>query len=400
MKFVYVIVSIAGMGLLGCGRADTAPGKRPNVAPSPALGVAVIEPQFSRAEAFSGGLARVEVGGNEAALAGYIDPKGKFQVNPQYRYAGDFADGLAPVDVSLKGESSKWGYINSTGKSVIEPQFGNAEEFKDGYAVVTVGDPLTGPRGLIDKQGQFVVNPKYVWLYRLSKNRYSYRTNLDDREGILDAGGKIITEPRFSRLGTFAEGLMPAGFGEDAGKASEKCGYVDADGNVVIEPQFLQCKEFSEGLARVGAIVDGVGGWGYIDQKGQFVVKPRFNVAKEFHDGLAAVALGSSEDNAKWGFINRTGSVVITPQFDEVFDFKKSRAVVRIGGGFGSQRQSEAINRFDQIKPVKAGKWGVIDKQGRFTINPRFDRLETPENGLAPIRIGDHLTGKWGYIGL
>jgi hypothetical protein len=46
------------------------------------------------------------------------------------------------------------------------------------------------------------------------------------------------------------------------------------------------------------------------------------------------------------------------------------------------------------------GKWGVIDKQGHFIVNPRFDDLEMPQGGLAPMRIGDHQTGKWGYIAL
>jgi hypothetical protein len=400
MKFVYLVVPIAAISLLACNRADTAPMKRANIAAKAAVGTIVIEPQFSRAEPFSGALARVEVGEKDAVLAGYIDQKGKFLVNPKYRYAGDFGEGLAPVDVSVKGEWSKWGYIDATGKMVIEPQFGDGRTFEDGYAIVTIGNPILGPRGLIDKHGQFVVNPKYASLYRFSKDRYIYRVELESRDGILDASGKTISEPIFSSLSRLSEGMAAAAFGEKVADGGEKCGYVDADGKAVIQPQFIRCMEFSGGLARVGAIVDGVGGWGYIDPKGQFVIKPHFSAAKDFHDGLAAVAVGSSEENAKWGFIDRTGAVVIPPQFDEVGDFLNGGAIVRVGGGSGSQQRSEALNALDQTKPVKAGKWGVIDKQGRFSVNPRFDRLEPPQNGLAPMRMGDHLTGKWGYIAL
>ena len=400
MKFAYVMVSIAGIGLLACSRADTAPAKRADVATNAAIGATVIEPQFSRAEGFFGGLARVEVGEKDTTLTGYIDTKGKFQVNPKYRSARDFADGLAAVEVSPKGEWAKWGYIDATGKTVIEPQYGAAEKFEDGYAVVTVGKWLNGLRGLIDKRGQFVINPQYASLYRLSKNRYFYTIDLNGKAGILDASGKTIAEPQFSSLNTLKEGLSPAEFGTEVGKGGDKCGYVDADGKVVIEPQFMRCQKFSGGLARAGAIVDGVGGWGYIDHKGQFVIKPRFPAADDFHDGLAAVAVGPSEENAKWGFIDKTGAVVITPQFDEVRDFENGRAVVRVGGGSGVQQKSEMLNVINHTTPLNVGKWGVIDKQGHFIVNPRFDNLETPQNGLAPMRIGDHLTGKWGYIAL
>lgn len=400
MKFFYFILAVAGISLAGCSRGDTAPLKSTPTAPNAAVGSIVIEPQFSDVEPFAGGFARVKVGEKSAALVGYIDRKGKLKVNPKYRYAGDFAEGLAPVDVSVDGEWSKWGYIDAEGRTIIEPQFGNGEAFEDGYAVVAVGNPITGPRGLIDKRGQFVVNPIYADLYRISKNRYSYRPNLDSRAGILDSSGKTIAEPQFNSLGVLAEGVAPAAFGKEGDKNGERCGYVDAEGKIVIEPQFLQCKKFSGGLARVGAIVDGVGGWGFIDHKGKFVIKPQFNAAENFHDGLAAVAVGSLEENAKWGFIDRTGAVVIAPQFDEVGFFENGRAVVRVGGGFGSQQRSEMRNALDQTKPVKAGKWGVIDKQGRFSVNPRFDRLEAPTDGLAPMRIGDHITGKWGYIAL
>jgi len=31
-------------------------------------------------------------------------------------------------------------------------------------------------------------------------------------------------------------------------------------------------------------------------------------------------------------------------------------------------------------------------------VNPQFDKAEKFSEGLAPVRIGDEKTGKWGYI--
>ena len=47
---------------------------------------------------------------------GYIDPSGKYVINPQFDEAGDFEDGLAPVRIG-----AKWGYIDKTGKYIWGP---------------------------------------------------------------------------------------------------------------------------------------------------------------------------------------------------------------------------------------------------------------------------------------
>jgi hypothetical protein len=42
----------------------------------------------------------------------------------------------------------------------------------------------------------------------------------------------------------------------------------------------------------------------------------------------------------------------------------------------------------------EGGKWGYIDKTGKYIINPQFDEAMGFNEGLASVRIGD----KWGYI--
>ncbi|HIO50419.1 TPA: WG repeat-containing protein [Candidatus Poribacteria bacterium] len=39
-----------------------------------------------------------------------------------------------------------------------------------------------------------------------------------------------------------------------------------------------------------------------------------------------------------------------------------------------------------------------IDKTGKYVINPQFDSAGNFSEGLAPVRIGDDKTGKWGCI--
>ena len=92
--------------------------------------------------------------------------------------AGDFAEGLAAVDVggggegevSLCGPPANYGYIDGTGAFVIEPQFARASQFRNGRARVAVGrityvgrclccnPKLVGRHGSVDRGGRFVAD--------------------------------------------------------------------------------------------------------------------------------------------------------------------------------------------------------------------------------------------------
>lgn len=78
----------------------------------------VIKPAFSRAEAFSEGLAYVEVKGGSK---GYINKKGDWAIRLEERItsAGSFRDGLARVEAGYKQ-----GYVNRKGEYVVRPEYG------------------------------------------------------------------------------------------------------------------------------------------------------------------------------------------------------------------------------------------------------------------------------------
>ncbi len=51
-----------------------------------------------------------------------------------------------------------------------------------------------------------------------------------------------------------------------------------------------------------------------------------------------------------------------------------------------------------RIGSLQSGKYGYIDKQGHYVVNPQFDDAKQFSEGLAAVRIGDYRTGKWGFI--
>lgn len=112
---------------------------------------------------------------------GYVDRDGREVIPMQFLAAGDFAEGLAPVNPgggegreegSLCGAPSNYGYVDRTGAFVIKPQFAHAAKFENGRARVSVGRTTyvgrclcCGPRfigrgGFVDRAGTFVADER------------------------------------------------------------------------------------------------------------------------------------------------------------------------------------------------------------------------------------------------
>jgi hypothetical protein len=286
-------------------------------------------------------LAPVKVG----AKWGYIDPGGRMTISPQFDWAQWFYGGLAAVN--LGGNSfayhpwggGKWGYINARGQWVVKPQFDQAKDFREGLARVSIG----GKYGFIDERGQWAVQP------------------------VLEQAGKW-----------FSNGLTPATLTKDG-----RWGYIDKTGRFALPPKFLGAWEFSEGFA----FVTYEGSRGYIDVHGVMVAR----VAREYHlcfsEGLAAlcekVQGGFWGDPVfpigPWKYIDKTGKVVIPPEFAGADYFSEGLAAVQNAVfyrrfGFFDEWHWDGVEDHGEAM-TRNGKWGFIDKTGKYVIPPTFDRV-------------------------
>ena len=80
------------------------------------------------------------VNGQELALVkkngkiGYISKDGNFKIEPQFKSAKSFSDGLAAVE-----NGGKWGFIDTKGTWIIPATFSDAKDFNSGIAIVKKG---------------------------------------------------------------------------------------------------------------------------------------------------------------------------------------------------------------------------------------------------------------------
>jgi hypothetical protein len=345
-----------------------------------------IAPQFAYALPFSEGLGAVNVGGTRSELGmptdgkwGFIDPQGRFVINPTYyspvvqgapyspdayarvlHHGYEFSEGLAPVRVQNRWVyidtaerividnprirsprrfqeglanvyiDGRWGYMNRQGEIVIEPRFLFPVSFRNGLAVVV---DETGKRILINRQGQRLL-PQYQlesqFYDGIATIRERFRGESSDvfqrrTYGMADTSGRILFEPQFDAVGRCGEGLCPVLVGSRAGHPIEY-------------------------PAGVTAAENPGGRWGYVNYGGGFAINPVYEGARGFSEGLAAVQMGGL-----WGYINASGSLEIDYQFSWPGYFRNGMAAVRLGAVHGDY----------------AGRMAYISSSGRvFWVEP------------------------------
>jgi hypothetical protein len=232
----------------------------------------------------------------------------------------------------------KAGYIDKTGKLVIPTTWASAayhdsrkstawneernSEFSEGLAAVSVDDGKYGKFGYIDKIGNTVVPPQFLYARPFSEGLAAVE-NGQFGFGYIDAQGKVIIPLIYQNVfvGNFSEGLARV-------KSDGEITYVDhqVKPQVTVKPgnpaspyfSMYDVTDFSEGFAAVSQR-DGTAG--YIDTSGKIVISlPKDGMGCRFHGGLARVFVveqtsvpGKTERGYDMAYIDKSGSFVLKP---------------------------------------------------------------------------------------
>jgi hypothetical protein len=136
-----------------------------------------------------------------------MDRTGAIVIEARFEDAGDFRDGLAPVNVhsdettwcprdssgSRKGFTNKWGFIDKSGQLVIAPQYESAEAFSEGLAAINQCDRTF----FIDRTGKKIVLGEfnYASSFRGGLSRVDVETKDGWVWGYIDRGGQMVWGP-------------------------------------------------------------------------------------------------------------------------------------------------------------------------------------------------------------
>ena len=148
-------------------------------------GKIIFEPRFKDAGDFSDGLAPVQI----IKKYGYINLKGELVIKPQFIYANEFSEKLASVK-TIKNGSEKWGFIDKKGKFIIEAIYNETKMFREGLC----GVKKDGKWGFINKKSEIIVPFEFDYVEDFSFGTATAEIENEDGESfrfLIDKKGKI-----------------------------------------------------------------------------------------------------------------------------------------------------------------------------------------------------------------
>lgn len=176
----------------------------------------------------------------------YIDKNGNVKFNSPEGFIfqlNSFGEGLASQVILADDGNSLLRYINTAGQVVFSlPGYTNSGTFKNGYAWV---ERIDGKEGIIDKKGNFVLQPKYIMLGDVSPEGITFFKDENGLRGFMDLNGNITVPAKFQVLNSPREGIS---YASEDGKI---CGIVNTNGEYLIAPQFIGASLSHDGLINV-----------------------------------------------------------------------------------------------------------------------------------------------------
>ncbi|MFN6962732.1 MAG: WG repeat-containing protein [Pyrinomonadaceae bacterium] len=283
----------------------------------------------------------------------------------RYDSASEFNDaGYAVVEIA-----GKWGVIDKTGKTIVPIEYDYAHNVENGMAVVERG----GKFGAVDLTGRLAIPFDYEVLGSFDKFGLA-TANRWGQDGIINKENKVMLPFDFISAASAGDGFMRS-FGVDgwkhydptgkeilsgyqpenvskggyfaAQKQGGKFGLFSKTGAVVLPEEYDRIEVGSNGTS-VMLKKDGL--YGLYDLKTKSWLIPRENQFMML-DGDRLVQVDKTENGPSY-FADLSGKNVFGVEFQAADPFKDSSATL--------------------VK--RNGKWGLIDRTGKFVLAPEFEK--------------------------
>ncbi|WP_299460437.1 WG repeat-containing protein [uncultured Microscilla sp.] len=246
------------------------------------------------------------------------------------------------------------------------------------YAIAT----FYGKEGLINRQGEWVIEPKYKSLYFFNDRLLKVYAKTGDQEEayLIDFEGKVVyaIPDSIKVWNEVFPGLFEAEIRIE--KQPTKTGCINIKGKWVIAPQYDAMGDFSEGLVAVKR----QGLWGFINDQGKEVIAPAHQQVEYFVNGLAMV-----KKAGLYGIINLQGGWEIPPVYQHIGRFVNGLAIAQKDSLYGlidRQGKWAVPNRYPDISPQRVqgrlvvkdttGKWGVMNEAGQWVLKPQYEYVQ------------------------
>lgn len=271
-----------------------------------------------------------------------------------------------------KDAEEKWGLLRSDGAWQVSPRYNHVQRLVDTHAIVTsMPDASLPPRqaregirwGAVDRDGKLTVPLKFphlsYWSGGYGRAHEERRYGADgtanrERMAFVRADGTLLANRYFDAVEMVEKGQLPRG------RLGATWYSIAPDGRLLPDQ-------------RDGApLVECPGGLSIL-QRGEMVEFRRQNgktigrFGKGYFQSRECPGPFSVKLDGKWYIIIENGMV--------------------LGGSRGFDNLYEA--RGNHFAVQVAGKWGIIDRSGDFTVSPQFAVLRPDQGGTFAVGTGD-----------
>ena len=262
---------------------------------------------------------------------------------------------LLPASIeTISGQ--KWGYIDQSGAFEIQPSYSLTREFNDkGIAIAANGnyDYNICEVYFINRSGQVVSGPFSSYVPDFN-NGVAILNMADEGSIVVNDSGKFLFKTKF-RVQEYSEGLLSFFDGVS------HYGYMDTSGKIVLPAKYLSAESFRGGKA---IVEPSPGKYSVIDKSGKVLEVLKFYDKYNSSDGLTSYY---DEKSKLYGYKTTDGVLAIPPKFCTADMFIDGFALVSM----------ESENSFNT--------YGVIDKKGRYVIEPEYSGISYLGSGLFAV---------------
>ncbi len=209
-----------------------------------------------------------------------------------------------------------------------------------GYGVYETVPTVSVKRGYIDKTGKVIASPANDQVFPAGKE--GILISNDKKYGWVNFKGEYIAHTTYSSLMPIEDDhvLLVRDTNKNWGLLSM------ADGHEILPLAYKDIKVLGGGFFGYKE----QGKWGIADKEGNPITPAVYHAVTKYGEGFLPV-----KGDKGWIYLYTDGTPAITPadSFTDVTPFYQGRAGVKV-----------------------KGKWGLIDKEGRFVAAPTYDDVE------------------------
>ena len=320
------------------------------------------------------------------------------KIGTEYAFASMFIDGKALV--AEKGKCVS--LIDTNGKTIklLDKVDGKevdaVERYSEGYAIYRSDKYL----GVIDDNGNNVINPDYLKLYSCSDGKFIALHKKYEKEAkkdsaanlkfdVLNTSGKVLFSISMNKYKDFGGGFQNGYLDVYLEAKNEKCGGIINDkGEVIIKP--------TTKIKKVGQIrndyftYNNGDGWGVMNIKGETVIRAKYDLIYFASDDIMVAMTKKDGGSLECKYINMKDETIGSDTYDEAYPFYMldgTHAVVKVSSSMFSiiDLEGKQVEKLPDMVHVGFSEGDIVVESDFVDMKKLVTALNISENGVDSL---------------